>query len=128
LIHNENFDNVKVSSNNNSEIKKVLPRKVMEDLSVTTVWDISTESNFTESKYYDLLKQPFYMIVIYSFGYSAVFLCALFGNLMVIMVVIRNKSMHNATNYFIVNLAVADILVAIFCVPITLLSNLYNGK
>jgi neuropeptide FF receptor 2 len=46
----------------------------------------------------------------------------------VVLVVYRNASMHNATNYFIVNLAIADILVAIFCVPITLLDNLYQGK
>ncbi|KAK2158720.1 hypothetical protein LSH36_165g07000 [Paralvinella palmiformis] len=36
--------------------------------------------------------------------------------------------MHTVTNYFIVNLAIADILVCIFCLPITLLSNLYTGK
>lgn len=89
----------------------------------------STEYNNTgKEKYYELLKQPVFMIVIYSFVYSAIFLCALFGNLMVVSVVIRNKCMQNVTNYFIVNLAVADILVAIICVPLTLLANLYNGK
>ncbi|KAJ8318682.1 hypothetical protein KUTeg_003773 [Tegillarca granosa] len=69
-------------------------------------------NNTGKDEYYELLKQPVFMIVIYSFVYSAVFLCALLGNVMVVSVVIRNKSMQNVTNYFIVNLAVADILVS----------------
>ena len=77
---------------------------------------------------YDVIKQPFYMIVIYSVVYGLVFIFALLGNILVMVVVSRNKSMHNATNYFIVNLAIADILVALFCVPITLLGNIYSGE
>lgn len=75
-----------------------------------------------------ILKQPTYMIAIYSIAYSVVFLCALFGNLMVVTVVFKNRAMRTVTNCFIVNLAVADILVAVFNLPITLLSNLYLGK
>lgn len=75
-----------------------------------------------------ILKQPTYMIAIYSIAYSVVFLCALFGNLMVVTVVGKNRAMRTVTNCFIVNLAVADILVAVFNLPITLLSNLYLGK
>lgn len=75
-----------------------------------------------------ILKQPSYMIAIYSIAYSVVCLCALFGNLMVVTVVFKNRAMRTVTNCFIVNLAVADILVAVFNLPITLLSNLYLGK
>ncbi|XP_021360081.1 neuropeptide SIFamide receptor-like [Mizuhopecten yessoensis] len=94
---------------------------------VSSTVEMTTVFDNTSVTYYNLLKQPLHMIVIYSCVYSAVFLFALCGNLMVITVVVRNRSMHNATNYFIVNLAIADVLVSIFCVPITLLSNLYTG-
>lgn len=87
----------------------------------------SSTSNFTEKQLF-ILKQPTHMIAIYSIAYSIVFLCALFGNLMVVTVVVRNRAMRTVTNCFIVNLAVADILVAVFNLPITLLSNLYLGK
>ena len=61
-------------------------------------------------------------------AYSAVFLLAVTGNVLVICVVCRNSSMHNVTNYFIVNLAVADLLVGLLCLPITLVANILSGQ
>ena len=49
------------------------------------------------------------------------------GNTLIVWIVLCNPRMRNVTNYFIVNLAVADILVCVFCLPITLLSNLLSG-
>ena len=77
---------------------------------------------------YPPIKQPAYMIFVYSLAYLLIFLCALIGNTMVIVVVIRTPHMRNVTNYLIANLAVADILVAVFCIPITLLSNIFSGE
>ena len=42
-----------------------------------------------------------------------------FGNNLVILVVTFNKQMRNTTNLLILNLAVADILFIVFCVPFT---------
>lgn len=41
--------------------------------------------------------------------YIPVFLMAFFGNLMVLLVVLPNRHMRNVTNFFIVNLAIADL-------------------
>ncbi|KAE9526773.1 hypothetical protein AGLY_013421 [Aphis glycines] len=65
------------------------------------------------------------MTAVYCFAYTMVFLVGLVGNLLVVSVVCRSPRMRNVTNYFIVNLAVADILVLVFCLPATLLSNIY---
>lgn len=65
------------------------------------------------------------MTAVYCFAYTLVFLVGLVGNLLVVSVVCRSPRMRNVTNYFIVNLAVADILVLVFCLPATLLSNIY---
>lgn len=77
---------------------------------------------------YPLLKQQLHNIIIYSVAYGTAFLFAFIGNIFVIATVCRNRNMHTVTNYFLVNLAVADILVAVFCLPMTLLDNLFSGK
>lgn len=47
-------------------------------------------------------------------------LCAVIGNLMVIVVVMRHKGMQTRTNMFLVNLAIADFLVGILLAPFSL--------
>ncbi|XP_051163572.1 growth hormone secretagogue receptor type 1 isoform X1 [Leptopilina boulardi] len=42
------------------------------------------------------------------------------GNLMVPLVVLRGKDMRNSTNFFLVNLSVADLCVLLFCTPTVL--------
>lgn len=49
-------------------------------------------------------------------------LCAIIGNFMVIVVVIRHKGMQTRTNMFLVNLAVADFLVGILLAPFSLVT------
>ncbi|GBM49539.1 Orexin receptor type 2 [Araneus ventricosus] len=50
-----------------------------------------------------------------------VFIVGLVGNALVCVSVYRNHSMRTVTNYFIVNLAVADFLVILICLPPTVL-------
>ncbi|XP_059903256.1 G-protein coupled receptor 83 [Gadus macrocephalus] len=53
-------------------------------------------------------------------AYSLIIVISLFGNTMVCHVVIKTKRMHSATSLFIVNLAVADILITVLNTPFTL--------
>lgn len=55
------------------------------------------------------------------FIHSLVFVIGLVGNTLVCVAVYRNHSMRTVTNYFIVNLAVADFMVILFCLPPTLI-------
>lgn len=58
------------------------------------------------------------------FMYCIVFVVALVGNGLVCFVVQTSPRMKTVTNYFIVNLAVGDILMTLFCVPFSFVSML----
>uniref|UniRef100_A0A6J0SMG4 Neuropeptide FF receptor 1-like n=1 Tax=Pogona vitticeps TaxID=103695 RepID=A0A6J0SMG4_9SAUR len=60
-------------------------------------------------------------------AYLVVFLSCLAGNALVCLVVVKNPRMRTVTNLFILNLAISDLLVGIFCVPTTLMDNLITG-
>lgn len=68
------------------------------------------------------------LTVVYCVAYVTVFIVGLIGNSFVIAVVLRSPRMRTVTNYFIVNLAAADILVIVFCLPATLMSNIFVRK
>lgn len=59
--------------------------------------------------------------------YGVVILLSLIGNVAVLFVVARNKRMHTPTNYFIVNLAISDIMVTSSCTWVHLVDNLTEG-
>ena len=56
-------------------------------------------------------------------AYAIVFVAGLVGNGLVCFAVWRNPSMRTVTNYFIVNLAVADFLVLTICLPPTVVGD-----
>nr|XP_061800518.1 neuropeptide FF receptor 2-like [Nerophis lumbriciformis] len=49
------------------------------------------------------------------------------GNGVVCFMVLRRRGMRTVTNLFILNLAVSDLLVGIFCMPTTLVDNIITG-
>ena len=49
--------------------------------------------------------------------YGAISLVAICGNLLVIGVVAFTRSMRTVTNFYIANLASADVIIAVFCIP-----------
>nr|XP_021521320.1 probable G-protein coupled receptor 83 [Aotus nancymaae] len=53
-------------------------------------------------------------------AYSFIIAFSLFGNVLVCHVIFKNPRMHSATSLFIVNLAVADILITLLNTPFTL--------
>ncbi|KAI5618498.1 hypothetical protein C0J50_22086, partial [Silurus asotus] len=56
--------------------------------------------------------------------YSLIFLLSVFGNLLIIVVLVVNKRMRTVTNSFLLSLAVSDLMMAVFCMPFTLIPNL----
>ncbi|XP_046737593.1 neuropeptide SIFamide receptor [Diprion similis] len=86
----------------------------------------SGSTNLSSDRLPDLFyRHSMAMTAVYCVAYMLVFVIGLIGNSFVIAVVYRSPRMRTVTNFFIVNLAVADILVIVFCLPATLMSNIF---
>ena len=95
------------------------------------IWNVNdtkhhlySDINITYVNYY--LHQP-QVAAIFIISYFLIFFLCMMGNTVVCFIVMRNKHMHTVTNLFILNLAISDLLVGIFCMPITLLDNIIAG-
>lgn len=62
-----------------------------------------------------------YIYVWVTFTNVIIFLAGIFGNVMVILVVLRVKEMKTHMNYLLLNLSFADLLVLLICQPSALL-------
>ncbi|NWI94605.1 NPFF2 protein, partial [Pitta sordida] len=82
------------------------------------------EGNISYVDFY--LHQPA-VATVFIISYLLIFLLCMAGNGLVCFIVLRSKHMQTVTNLFILNLAVSDLLVGIFCMPTTLLDNIIAG-
>ncbi|KAL3067077.1 hypothetical protein OYC64_016932 [Pagothenia borchgrevinki] len=70
-------------------------------------------SNIT-GNYTNQFVQPPWRIALWSLAYSSVLAVAVFGNLIVIWIILAHKRMRTVTNYFLLNLAFSDASMAAF--------------
>ncbi|XP_049460266.1 neuropeptide FF receptor 2-like [Epinephelus fuscoguttatus] len=83
-----------------------------------------THQNITYVDFY--LHKPS-VAAIFTVSYLFIFLVCMVGNGVVCFIVLRSKNMRTVTNLFILNLAISDLLVGIFCMPTTLVDNIITG-
>ncbi len=60
---------------------------------------------------------PLGLLVLLSILYGSISLVTVIGNVLVILVVCKNKGMQTVTNFFIANLSVADVMIGILGTP-----------
>lgn len=70
-------------------------------------------SNAT-ANYTSQFVQPPWRVALWSVAYSLVLAVAVFGNLIVIWIILAHKRMRTVTNYFLLNLAFSDASMAAF--------------
>lgn len=60
---------------------------------------------------------PLHFRIIKIILYVIIFVTSVFANILVCMVILRRRKMKTVTNYFILNLAVADLTLTCICIP-----------
>lgn len=53
--------------------------------------------------------------------YAVIFLLSVVGNSLVVLTLFQHKKMRTITNVYLLNLAISDLLLAVFCMPFTLI-------
>jgi len=91
----------------------------------STLYDLQERFDWTHDMWF---RHSSSVSIVLCMAYTIVFISGIVGNCFVVAVVVRTPRMRTVTNFFIVNLACADILVLLFCLPATLISNLLIRK
>lgn len=74
-----------------------------------------------------MLRHGYGVSILLFISYGLIFIVGFIANGFLLAAIGRTQSMRTTTNIFIGNLAVADLLVTVFCVPFTLAANLLSG-
>ena len=60
---------------------------------------------------------PVYIYTAVSIMYIIIFILGICGNILVLIVIIKCKTLHNPTNWLLMNLSIADLCVILVCMP-----------
>ncbi|KAI1301232.1 Allatostatin-A receptor [Halotydeus destructor] len=87
----------------------------------TTLANMSSAVNCSEGYFY--FDEPSFVYdlvpIVVPILFGIIVIVGLFGNALVVIVVLCNPQMRSTTNLLIINLAMADLLFIVFCVPFT---------
>lgn len=82
-----------------------------------SIIDNITELNISESEYIKLIwgpkHLPLKLVLPITLVYIMIFVTGIFGNVVTCIVIKRNPVMQNATNYYLFNLAISDLLLLV---------------
>ncbi|XP_043679854.1 trissin receptor-like [Vespula pensylvanica] len=95
------------------------------------ILDDNTDELSTDNSYNNSLTKYIFersdVKAIFIFLYTVVFFCCISGNMTVIFAVTFSRRLRSITNFFLANLAIADLCVGIFCIYQTLLNYLMHS-
>ncbi len=98
-------------------------------MDVATTYDTGSYLSENMNETFSILdfyyKEPIWLQVLFAVCFGSVTVLGVGGNAIVCYIVLSDPHMRTGTNYFIVNMAIGDILMAIFCVNFTFYSTLY---
>lgn len=97
----------------------MLAQMSLEDLKQLEREMVNNYSHSINDPQFDLLRSPIWRGLVLTL-YVAVILIGTVGNTVVVYVVFRHRKMHNVTNILIANLALSDVGLCVFSLPIQL--------
>jgi len=88
-------------------------------------------ASYNKSNNFNIINEPeepsLLYVILMATVLSAIDITTLAGNMLVVLAVLTTKSLHTVTNSFIMSLAVADMLVSVFVMPLSIYMVIYNN-
>lgn len=121
-----------------SSVSHIQPSNMTHNLVLNSTWeavhgglDPPNSSRWHENTrnvtYVDFYLHKPSVAAVFTVSYLLIFVVCMAGNGVVCFIVLRSRNMRTVTNLFILNLAISDLLVGIFCMPTTLVDNIITG-
>lgn len=127
--NNTNINNTFVSESIGQRMAELVSSSLMlSDSSIgaaTTTTVPPLDSVTAKEMHYE---DPLSVLITTTILYSIIFIVGLVGNIITCIVISRNKSMHTATNYYLFNLAITDMLMLLSAMPPDLYNFWYSSQ
>ena len=98
---------------------------IIKNISVITEY---ATSNSSTDQYPCLRKDSSVEILIKALAYFVILLVSLVGNLLVLLVIYKNKQLRRSINYFVFNMAVSDLFTPLTIMPVTIVQIISGSK
>lgn len=89
-------------------------------------FDVNVTAGNNQSGNDDQFLLPWWQQTVFFLALISILIIASGGNLIAIWIVLAHKRMRTVTNYFLVNLAIADFLISVLNMPFTFLFLMYQ--
>lgn len=87
---------------NSSDVLQMAPATA---INMTTMLANANHTNVIQFE-----PEPLFILILVTICYSLIFIAGILGNVITCTVISRNKTMHTATNYYLFNLAISDLI------------------
>ncbi|XP_023198326.1 substance-P receptor-like [Xiphophorus maculatus] len=87
---------------------------------------VDSNSNNNGTAYWNQFVQPVWKIVLWAIAYSCIVVVSVVGNVTVIWIIMAHKRMRTVTNYFLLNLAFAEVSMSVFNTVINFVYAVHN--
>ena len=109
---------------NETFVKQIIASSTSDVNATSNVSSSGSLEGASASEYGNSNRVPLSIEILMYIMYISVIIAALGGNGVVCFLILAYQKMRTVTNFFILNLAIGDILMACLCVPFTFVSNL----
>lgn len=115
LLHNEKYLThfAQLLNMSNAKLSNLLSQNVSSNGSIMTTMTTSLDNGLSLAEPGSEADESSTLLIVLTVCYALIFVAGVLGNLITCIVIARNNFMHTATNFYLFNLAVSDLILLV---------------